>query len=528
MGWMRRRAAVLLVGALPWLMGCPSPPPVDPPTPSPSPTDLGDWVDTGRLAACNLNTGGAVCGDPDFFQLSACDKGSLARIPGDGVYTALYRVEPSVGSSPGSPFVSSFRVSGDGLEDRLRQYRPWKQVGPEGFFLSAEWSSGERIIRHSIAACRAEERRIYGCFVYCRDGQLSSKGTFIAERAGWPDGEPEASGLQLTSESFVAQGRPVDVYVAQGHAYVVSINGPDRAGGLSTFDVSNKAAPVLKSTVHHEGNSYWNGVWAKDEVLYVASNTLGVMVFDISVPSTPRFVRSYPSSTVALSVHTVFVDGNRLYAMSNGPVPKTFIFDVSAPLSPVLLGEHAVPGAGQDGDAGYPHDAFAFDGRLYINHWSDGFLVVDVSNPASTRLLGAYDYPFARSHASAVARFGERVIAFEGGETWGAHLRVLDVTEPASPRLIGEYRLDPRASIHNMVLKGTRLYIAHYQHGVRVLDVSTPESPRELAHYSTYRETDPFRGQSFYEGALGIRVPGDGYVYVVDDSRGLLLFPELP
>jgi len=528
MVWMRRHAALLLVGGLSWLVGCSQAAPGEPPSPSPSPTDLGDWVDTGRLAACDFNTGGAVCGDPDFFQLSACDKGSLASIPRDGVYTALYRVEPPGASSPVSPFVSSFRVSESNLENRLRQYRPWKQVGPEGFFLSAEWTSGSRVIRHSISACRAEGRRIHGCFVYCRDGQVSSKGTFMAERAARPDGEAEASGLRLVSESAVAQGRPVDVYVAQGHAYVVSIDGPDRVGGLSTFDVSNKAAPVLTSTVHHEGNSYWNGVWAKDDVLYVASNTLGVMVFDASVPSTPRFVRSYPSSNMGLSVHTVFVDGDRLYAMSNRPVPKTFIFDVSNPLSPVLLGEHAVPGAGQSGDTGYPHDAFAFEGRLYINHWSDGLLVVDVSDPANTKLLGAYGYAFARSHASAVGRFGERVIAFEGGETWGAHLRVLDVTDPASPRRIGEYRLDPRASIHNMVLQGTRLYIAYYQHGVRVLDVSTPESPRELAHYFTYRETDPFRGQSFYEGALGIRVPGDGYVYVVDDSRGLLLFPELP
>jgi len=77
------------------------------------------------------------------------------------------------------------------------------------------------------------------------------------------------------------------------------------------------------------------------------------------------------------------------------------------------------------------------------------------------------------------------------------------------------------------VLKGERLYIAHYQHGVRVLDVSVPESPREVAYYNTFRETDPGRGDSFYEGAIGIRVPGDGYVYVVDTSRGLLVFPEL-
>ena len=48
----------------------------------------------------------------------------------------------------------------------------------------------------------------------------------------------------------------------------------------------------------------------------------------------------------------------------------------------------------------------------------------------------------------------------------------------AQPKRLGEYKLEASASIHNMVLKGERLYISHYHHGVRVLDVSVPESPK--------------------------------------------------
>jgi hypothetical protein len=77
-----------------------------------------------------------------------------------------------------------------------------------------------------------------------------------------------------------------------------------------------------------------------------------------------------------------------------------------------------------------------------------------------------------------------------------------------------------------MVLMGTRLYVAHYQEGVRVLDVSVPETPRQVAHYRTFRPEAPNSGKSFYDGAIGIRVPGDGYIYVVDDSRGLLILRE--
>ena len=63
--------------------------------------------------------------------------------------------------------------------------------------------------------------------------------------------------------------------------------------------------------------------------------------------------------------------------------------------------------------------------------------------------------------------------------------------------------------------------------GVRVLDVSNPTQPRQVAHYNTFRETDPGRTEDMFEGAIGIRVPGDGYVYVVDTTRGLLIFDAL-
>ena len=82
-------------------------------------------------------------------------------------------------------------------------------------------------------------------------------------------------------------------------------------------------------------------------------------------------------------------------------------------------------------------------------------------------------------------------------------------------------------SIHNMLLVGQRLYVAWYQEGVRLLDVSNPTQPRQVAHYNTFRETDPERTDDMFEGAVGIRVPGDGYVYVVDTSRGLLFFNAL-
>jgi hypothetical protein len=521
MRWTRRACAVLAVGVLP-LSACNR----EPPEPTVTNDVRGDWEDTGRYAACTLRgTPDAVCGELASFDVSGCDAGSLAGAARDGIYTMLYRLDattPGVGAG-------SLRVSADGSLDSFRGVKPaQREVDADTFFLSSTRTQAtSTTLRNSVVGCRAEGNRLYGCYVNCRDGRITGAGTFLAERWTRRADEAEASGLRLVSESFVDGGMPVDVYVTQGHAYVVSIPDGAERGGLTVFDVSNPEAPVFKTWISQPNDNYWNGVWAKGNALYVASASTGVVVFDISNPASPQLVKSVSSGPGGqVDVHTVFVEGDRLYAMSPSPSPRTFIYDIQKPTEPRRLGDYGEVGAGTNPQVGYPHDALAFEGMLYINHWSGGYVMVDVSDPASPKKVGAYTYPYATSHANAVGKFGDRRIAFEGGENWGAHLRVLDVTDPAQPKRIGEYELEENASIHNMVLKGERLYLAYYHHGVRVLDVSVPERPREVAYYNTFRETDPGRGESFYEGAIGMRVPGDGYVYVIDTSRGLLIFPE--
>ncbi|WP_328707271.1 LVIVD repeat-containing protein [Citreicoccus inhibens] len=248
------------------------------------------------------------------------------------------------------------------------------------------------------------------------------------------------------------------------------------AGGLSVYDVRNPRHPVLTKTFTLPNDNYWNGVWAKGDALYVASGATGVLVFDISTPANPVLIRNLPGGP-PINVHTVFVEGDRLYAMSPSPNAEVLIFDVSAPQSPVLLNRVVVPER-----YGYPDDAFAYQGRLYVNHTDSGYFILDVANVDNVQVVGRYAFDLQYSHANAVGTFAGRTIAFEGGEQSGAHLRVLDV--------------------------------------------SSPTQPREIAYFNTYNETDAFRGEGLFDGAIGIRVPGDGHVYVVDTARGLLIFDE--
>ncbi|QSQ12481.1 LVIVD repeat-containing protein [Myxococcus landrumensis] len=514
----------------------PPPTPVEPwdgnYTPLVDPTD---WVDRGPFAACSFTPprGTALdCDDPSLFDLSKCDTAALSAVESHGIYQIDMR------HASGAPDLAGLRVPQDGSTATLNvggmlSTALTRQQLQGRFQVSAQATSRNTTRQLVLMGCDVTEPGVVtGCFAKCTNGKVASSGTFEAARMTWGRGEGESSGgLRLLSETHVQTVRPADVFVHRQHAYVVSIDDADtqRPGGLAVVDVSDPSHPVLKKKITVDGDSYWNAAWAKDNTLYVASKVSGVIVFDITNAANPVFVRSVPGGP-SLNVHTLFMDGNRLYAVSSGPAPtgETLIFDISTPLNPVLLNRFTA--ADTTSPVPSAHDSFAYQDRLYVNSFSAGYVVFDVKDPLNPRELGTYTFDtensFSTSHAGAVGTFAGKTIGFEGGEYQGTHLRVLDMTDPTNIQLIGRYKLRPQTSIHNIILKDKRLYIAHYHEGLRVLDVSIPPNPREVAYFNTFRESDPGRTDDLLEGAIGIRVPGDGHVYVVDTARGLLIFNE--
>jgi len=475
--------------------------------------ETGNWKDPGPLSPCAVTAGN--CEDFSSFDLSGCDTASLANADTSGQYMLTTRFQRTDGSYHSMwAYTLGFGPGSDGATTASFGGQPTTELRNGNArlysFLTPESDGSMR--RTTLVTCSAPQAPDFsGCLAICRNGVTTSRATFTANRLKWRAGEAEASGLELVSERRVDIGYPADVYVTQEHAYVVSLNSKQGPGGLSVFNVKNRAAPVLVKTLSLSGDTYWNGVWAKGNALYVASQSRLVVVFDISNPADPRFVRTLGTG----KGHTVFVDGDRLYATAPTGV---HIYDITTPTEPRELGRYTPSDK-------YPHDMFAVGDRLYVNYAGAGYFIADTSDPSNPVTLGNYSYPGQYSHANAVTHMGGRTLSFMGGEGPGEHLRVLDISDPTHIVKMGEFQLRPAVSIHNMVLVGKKLYLSWYQEGVRVLDVSNPTRPTQVAYFNTYRENDPLRG-GYYDGAIGIRVPGDGYIYTVDTGRGLLILRE--
>jgi hypothetical protein len=454
-----------------------------------------------------------VCGDLEWFDLDGCPRSTLGELQVEGAWN----MEVRFGGTRSAAAFSFLDPAGPTLHDHPAQL----QRGPDSFLLETQFTTNGRLTRHAYAGCKAASPdEVEGPFAECTVGGGSAlQGTFVAKRIRRLPGEAEAQNLTLLGEIGFAGATTADVFVSGTLAYVVLFT-----SGAAIVDVADPAAPKLVTRIPAI-DDYWNAVWVKDQVLYLASAAEGVIFYDVATPAAPVRLGSVPDTPI--NVHTLFLEGNTLYAMSPAPAAETLLFDVTQARSPVLLSRFQAAGADHHASR-FPHDATAFSGRLYVNHWGSGLIVADVSDPTRPSELGRFTYPYATSHASKVGAFGGRTIVFEGGEDWDAHLRVLDATDPANIEAIGAVSLRPEVSIHNLELRGQRLYVAWYQDGLRAFDVSVPASPVAIGHYNTWRETDPGRGTSFYEGAIGLRAPGDGRVYVADTSRGLLILGEPP
>ncbi|MCP3163897.1 LVIVD repeat-containing protein [Myxococcus qinghaiensis] len=447
------------------------------------------------------------------INLSSCQRSTLATVQASGVWNVNVELNDGTGSA------GALKLSGGSGAQILGLPVTEQQLTEDTFYMAADVvDTFGRTVRYSFTGCSATApTKLGGTFRRCVDGELDLQGTFAGARIERNTGEAESSGLELVKELVVPRGLAKDLVVSGGYAYV-----PAGIEGLFVYDVRNPAEATQVGAAKRNTDVY-NDVLVKGTTLFVATQGSGLSLYSLEKPAEPAFLRALADP--AVDVSSLALEGNLLFAASPSPNGEVLIFDVTTPTQPKLLDRYFIEGA-EPLSGEVPMDVAVMGNRLYVSNWTFGLSVSDITTPSTPKLLGRFAGGPART--AAVGTVGDRILAFTGGEDWGAHLSVLDVASPASVLQVGEFRIRQEVSIRAMTLAGTKLYVAHYQDGLRVLDVSNPSVPRQVAYYNTWREADTGRGVSFFDGLNSVSVPGDGYVYATESSRGLLIFRETP
>jgi hypothetical protein len=251
----------------------------------------------------------------------------------------------------------------------------------------------------------------------------------------------------------------------------------------------------------------------------------GFKIFDIANPARPLEI--VHQRTGGIGVHRFDMDERHAYISTEmeGYVGNILvIYDIRDPRRPAEVSRWWMPGqhvAGGEvptwsGRRHRLHHALRFGSEMWASCWHAGFAIIDVSDLARPRTIGAYNYHplFPEPTHTAVPlpmRLSGRRIALaideedqaqsaaeEARRRGRAHacLLTFDVTDPAAIRPLAQFQVSEldspfsrtggaRFGAHQFAerMAGTLVHATWFAGGLRIIDVADPLAPEEVGFF---------------------------------------------
>lgn len=273
------------------------------------------------------------------------------------------------------------------------------------------------------------------------------------------------------------------------------------------------------------------------DYLYVTTKELGLITYDISVPSNPDPVDTIDVNLFGnLKPTDVVQNGNYLY-VSLGDFQGLFpqragmaIIDVQNPQTPVITDRWDSTAYNQ-GAAAVLYD----NGYVYLGAMEHGVLILDVSSPANIVFKSQFipdplfGNPFNDPNARGLAiRNDTLYVAYDAGG-----LRVLDVANKMNVSEIGMYRSPAIVNAaypyyNNVSIVGNYAYVAVDFCGVDVIDISNVNNMQSVSWLNpwnclkdTVQNTNTWSGSDGHTNQIHF-VPGDSIFFVSGGDTELL------
>lgn len=257
--------------------------------------------------------------------------------------------------------------------------------------------------------------------------------------------------------------------------------------GLKVVNISDPANITLEGYCTIPGFPY--RVTVSDQYVCVANSTSnqgGVNLVDISDPSAPTLVSTYPG-------YQTFIAGNGDAVGATGGTEGCLVLDISDPLAPVQA-------------FAWPLAGFLYEVAVVGNYGyagSNGFRVFDLTDQSNPVQIGYHS-----TDGALAAIYDTLAIFIPKSMTANNPVHIMDISDPSQPEKIGQYMAP--VMTYDIALKGHYAFIACWWDGFRVVDFSNPASPVLKAHEF-----------GWFTGA----VPGEDFCYVQTlDIYGDLLF----
>jgi hypothetical protein len=286
----------------------------------------------------------------------------------------------------------------------------------------------------------------------------------------------------------------------------VNDNGPSY-GDLLIYEWSNPNNVRLAARIESTPLEGYIALTFLGDLLY-ASDSDSITIFDISNPSLPLWVTSFPMAWVT---DIQFKDGYAYTTQSGGGRMGFTILDVSSPFNVVEKSHLSFPFASVVWKVSLGDHFAAVTVDLFTVY------AIDVQNPSNPAIASTVTSP--QSIVSTAARFNALYI----GEANTGGLHVYDLSEPASPQWIASHN-PPIEPWDVAVMQGV-VAVADRQSGVRLFQMSDCSGCRpdlaEPAGVLDFYDVQAFLSAFMTEGRAA-----DLDVNAVWDVRDVLLYLE--
>ncbi len=356
-----------------------------------------------------------------------------------------------------------------------------------------------------------------------------------------------------------------------GDFRIVDITDPRNPAQLSSWSIQTALGAVAGTGCNRSVYGHSARASADGRRAYLSYWDAGMIILDISDPTTPRFVGRAFEPDAEGAVHSVdemagdlllvaeeddvfqTPRGLRLRAALNGtvaefaaceaqggqPLDETGVLSGSvayagplcAPGSATLTGTIALVDAGGCALGVKARQARAAGARAMVVIGEDGLQTPTNTEGGNLGLPVIAVSPSDGGRLRAAARDGAATVEFPVARPWGG-VRVWDIRDPAQPvrralfRTENAERFPPPGpgyyTLHNPLAVGRYALFAWYADGVRLVDLTNPDDPREVAAFVPPAAPDR---QGFFPisaDVWGVALSGD-IVLASDINSGLYL-----
>ncbi len=230
----------------------------------------------------------------------------------------------------------------------------------------------------------------------------------------------------------------------------------------NTLAVVNAGTPVLRGGFD-PGGGQTMAIDSMNSVLYIATGTFGLEVWDALNPRDPRRLNGTDLAGFCQGIR-VFGDFVFIGTGTNG-LQTVIATNLFVPVT--TIGTNNTPGNSRGLDI--------TGSRGYLADGANGLVVFDASNPFNPSTLGSFDTP---GNANDVQVIGELAYVADGS----SGLRVLSITNPAAITAVGSY--DTAGDARNIKILGSNAFIADGVGGLVVLSITNPALPVLLGNYT--------------------------------------------